>query len=189
ATVWSSESTICAGTSPATIPQNRQSLPSTGVLGRCRTAPAAACAVHEWVSLSLSRSHELPGERHRVVAICDLARVDGLLDLDDAHPFPVVADEGDVVAVDPARRGLPHVVHDGTKTQCPAPGQLVGERLGELLGDLRRTVARVPLQVGLDLEQLPQDLDRVTVDIEMVIRVLLDTAERLELRQDRRRRP
>src|SRR4051794_33564263 len=71
ATVCSSESTICAGTSPATIPQKRQSLPSTAAQLICRPA---------------RRLHEPAGERDRVVSARDLARVDGGLDLADDPP-------------------------------------------------------------------------------------------------------
>ena len=72
----------------------------------------------------------------------------------------------------------------GAEAQRVAAGELVGERLGEQRPDLAAGVARVAVEVGLDLEQAGQHLERVPVDVEVVVRVLADAAERLELGQD-----
>ena len=80
--------------------------------------------------------------------------------------------------------GLAGVVDERSEAQRTAPGQLVGKRLGEQLAHSRRVLAGESVEVALDLEQLPQHLDRVAVDVEVVVGALLDTAQRFQLRED-----
>ena len=96
----------------------------------------------------------------------------------------VVADEGDEAAlVLLAGRRLARVVQDGREAQRLAAGELVGERLGEQRADVGGDIAREPLEIALDLEQVGEHLERVPVDVEVVVGVLLDPAQALELRE------
>ena len=72
---------------------------------------------------------------------------------------------------------------DGAEPQRVPAGELVAERLVEQRPHLGRRVAGVAVEVGLDLEQVGQHLERVAVDVQMVVGVLADAAQCLELRQ------
>ena len=72
---------------------------------------------------------------------------------------------------------------DGGETKRPAPRELVGQRLGEQLAHGRRLLPGDGLELGLRLDQPPQHLHGVTVNVEVVVGVLLDAAEGLELGQ------
>ena len=72
---------------------------------------------------------------------------------------------------------LADVVEQGAEAKPGAPRQLVGERLAEQRADLVGAVAGEALEVALDLEQFVEHLDRVVVDVEVVVGVLVDAAE------------
>src|SRR5205814_2684209 len=95
----------------------------------------------------------------------------------------VVPDEGHApVRPHPARRWLADVVEQRGEAQRLPVVELVRERFGE-----RALEARPELRpedggrVALDLEQPAQDLDRVTVDVEVVEVALLYAVEGVEL--------
>ena len=79
---------------------------------------------------------------------------------------------------------LRRVVQEGAEPKRGAAGHLVGERLGEQVCDRAGTLAREPLQVALDLEQVREHGDRVVVDVEVVVGRLADPVEGIELGQD-----
>ena len=109
---------------------------------------------------------------------------------DKARAGLVVADEQHPASLaDRARLRLAEVVDQGGAAQRIAPGELVGERLGEQLANVGGRGAHERLQIALDLDQPRQHLHGVPVDVEVVVRVLLDAAKRLELRQQDRGRP
>ena len=97
-----------------------------------------------------------------------------------------MADEGDVAALLAARRRLADVVEEGAEAQRGAAGHLVGQGLGEQLRGLACALAGEALQVGLDLERVLEDGERVAVDVEVVVGSLPDPAQRLQLGQDDR---
>jgi hypothetical protein len=102
---------------------------------------------------------------------------------DDLDADTVVPDEGDEVAAPLHRRRLAAVVDQRPEAQGAATGQAVAERLRQQLPHLPGVLAGKSLQVALDLEQLAQYLDRVPVDVEVVVGSLLDSAQSLELGQ------
>ena len=79
-------------------------------------------------------------------------------------------------------------MEEGGEAQRAAPGELVGERLGEQLASVRGRGPHEGLQVGLHLDHPRQHLQRVPVHVGVVVRVLLDPAKRLDLRQQSRHR-
>ena len=109
--------------------------------------------------------------------------------VDDLRPDRVVADEGDVAAVRSPSCRLAGVVKQRAEPERVAAGELVAERLREERAHLVGALACVALEIALDDEELAQHLDRVAVDVQVVVRVLLDAAQRLELRQDAGGRP
>ena len=105
-----------------------------------------------------------------------------------SRPLAVVADEGDVAVALPPGRGLAEVVQEGAEAKRLAAGQLVGERLGQQRLELRRPASpQTRPRSRLDLEQALEDRERVAVDVEVVVGVLLDAAQGLQLGEDRRR--
>src|SRR5262249_22683436 len=84
--------------------------------------------------------------------------------------------------------GFPRSWKSAAKRNPPRARELVRERFGEELGDLGRVRSDQAIEIGLHLERAAQDLDRVPVDIEVVVGVLLDAVQRDELREDDGRR-
>ena len=83
------------------------------------------------------------------------------------------------------RHRLGDVVEEGAEAQRGGAVHLVGERLGEHRGGLLGAVdADVTGQVGLDRERAPQHLERVPVDVEVVVGALADALRRLQLGED-----
>ncbi len=89
----------------------------------------------------------------------------------------------------PARHRLADVVQDGAEAKRRAATEIVGERLVEQHAHLSGSLAGVAVEVALDREQLLEHLDRVIVDVEVVVRVLDHASQRGELRQHGGRRP
>ncbi len=104
--------------------------------------------------------------------------------VDDLGPNRVVPDEGDVALVVALRRGLSGVVEKCPEPQTVAAGEIVAKRLVQERAHGLGALTRVPLEIAFDLEDLPENLDRVVVDIQMVVRVLSHAAQSFELRQD-----
>jgi hypothetical protein len=104
----------------------------------------------------------------------------------------VVADEGHAaVGAQPARLRLGGVVQERREAQPAAARELVGERLGEQRGHrgrLRPAEADGG-RVGLHRHDGVQHLERVAEHVGVVVRALLDAAQRLQLRQDRGEQP
>ena len=126
------------------------------------------------------------GERPQVVGQPAARPQPGAEPADDLRPVAVMADEGDVAALLAARRRLADVVEEGAEAKRGAPGHLVGEGLGEQLRDLAGALAGEALQVGLDLQRVPEHREGVAVDVEVVVGALPDAAQRLQLGQDDR---
>ena len=102
----------------------------------------------------------------------------------------VVPDEEDAAVV--ARRAgrrFAEVVDERAEAKRPAAREPVGERLGEQLGHGGGVLARVGVEVPLDLDDPAQNLERVPVGIKVVVRVLGHAAQGVELGQHRRHRP
>src|SRR5205085_8434163 len=92
-------------------------------------------------------------------------------------------DEGDVAAALPLRLRLADVVQQRAEAQRLAAGQLIGQRLVEELGRLGRQSAEEAGQVCLDREPLLEHGQGVAMDVEVVVGVLHDAAQRVELGQ------
>ncbi len=108
---------------------------------------------------------------------------------DEAGTGAIVADEQDPASLaHGACLRLAEVVEEGREAQRITPGELVGERLRQQRANVRGRRAHEGLEVGLHLDQPRQHLHGVPVNVEMVVRVLLDPAKRLELGQQGRRR-
>ena len=105
----------------------------------------------------------------------------------------VVAEERRRAVVAVAERGgLGDVVQQRAEAQREAAVDLVGERLGEQRRDGRgvgRPDAEHRGRVGLERDRLLEHLERVGVDVGVVVAVLLDAAQRVQLGQDRRGQP
>ena len=106
---------------------------------------------------------------------------------DDQGADLVVADEGDVARALRARLGLAQVVEERAETHRLPRVSSSASGSARKAVDLGREVAREPLHVALEAEPLPQHLQRVAEDVEVVVRVLDDTAERLQLGKHRSR--
>ena len=81
---------------------------------------------------------------------------------------------------------LGDVVQQGAEAQRAAAGQLVGQRLGQQRAHRRgqRLVAERGRGIALEVDAGLQDLERVPVDVAVVVGVLLDAAQRRQLGQD-----
>jgi hypothetical protein len=104
---------------------------------------------------------------------------------DDPLASLVVADEGDVAVALLSGLGLAEIVEQGAEAKRAAAGDLVGERLGEERGGAIGLLTGEARQIGLELERVLEHCQRVAVDVEVVIRVLDDAAQRRQLRQHR----
>ena len=110
------------------------------------------------------------------------ARAEAATDpLDDDGAHAVVADEGDVAAARVSGRRLAEVVEECSEAHGPRPIEAVGQRFGQQRGHLARVAAHVAAQVGLDLQPPDEHLHGVAMDVEVVVRVLLDAPEAREL--------
>jgi hypothetical protein len=104
-------------------------------------------------------------------------------------PPHVVTDEGDppVPWTDGARERLGGIMQKRTPAKRLAAGQLIGKRLLEQPTNLRTMALERAYMKGAaglfpgQCDRLSEDLDRVVVDIEMVVAILLHTPERIEL--------
>ena len=91
----------------------------------------------------------------------------------------IVTHEGDPsVRADRACGRLADVVEERAEPQRLAAGELVRERLVE-------HGAHAGLGIAVDRDQVPQDLERVVVDVEVVVAALLDAVEGGQLGQHR----
>ena len=105
----------------------------------------------------------------------------------EAGPLAVVADERHAPALQHAAGlGLGGVVQQRGEALAGAARQLVGQRLGEQRRDRRGELAAEAdgLRVGLHRHDGVEHLERVAEHVGVVIRALLDAAQRLELGQD-----
>ena len=107
------------------------------------------------------------------------------------RPAGIVSDEGhtSVLGADRTREGLGRVVQQRAPAQRLSAGQLVRERLGEqslhggtALADARLQLAHPVPRTGGQLDRPVEHLERVSVHVEVVEAVLLDPAQRLQLR-------
>src|SRR5829696_367235 len=105
---------------------------------------------------------------------------------DQPSPDLVVPDEGDVARSLGTSLRLAEVVEERAESQSIPASELVRERLVEELLDVRSQVPGEILEVRLDPEPFLEHCERVAEDVEVVIRVLDDSPEILELRQDHR---
>ena len=99
----------------------------------------------------------------------------------------VVAHEGDAAAGEHVARGrLADVVQQRAEAQRLGAGELVAERLGQDPLDARGLLGAEQLRQPLLQLDLPgQHLERVVVDVEVVVVALLDPVEGGQLGQDR----
>jgi hypothetical protein len=99
----------------------------------------------------------------------------------------VVAHERDpAVGQHAARLRLGDVVQERDEAQRLPGVELVADRLAQLRVDLcAEVLAEDRRRVGLDLDLALEHLDRVPVDVEVVVAALLDAVELGQLRQDR----
>ena len=105
------------------------------------------------------------------------------------RPLLVVVGEADAtVGQLGAGARLGDVVQQSAEAQPAAAGQLVGQRLGQQGAHRRgqRLVAERSGGIALEIDAGLQDLERVPVDVEVVVWVLLDAAQGGQLGQDRR---
>jgi hypothetical protein len=72
-------------------------------------------------------------------------------------------------------------VDQGSEAQRPTPGEVVGERFRQQRCHVGGPLTREALQVALDLEQLREHGEGVSVHVEVVVGALLDSAQRLQL--------
>jgi hypothetical protein len=171
-------------------PQVGEHAPPGQRLGLVDEEPEAQVVAHE-------RGHVRPQPLARVQPFEHRAG-----ELRAAH---VVADERhtSVHRAYRARQRLGRVVQQRPPTQCLAAGELVRERLREQRTDLvapcadarpqlarcrRCPRARPRLSVGRQLDRPVEHLERVAVDIEVMEAALRHPTQRLQLRQDHRRR-
>ena len=100
----------------------------------------------------------------------------------------VVTEEGRRAVVAVAEgRGLRGIVQQRAEAQGEAAVEVVGERLGEQPAHRVRVLgAEHGRGVRLDGERLLEHLDRVVVDVGVVVAVLRDALQRRELGEDRR---
>ena len=97
---------------------------------------------------------------------------------DDPRAGAVVAEEEDAaLVVHAAGLRLAEVVEERAEAKRGAAVEPVGELLAEDGLDGRGVLAGVLGEVALDREQPLEDLDRVPVGVEVVVRVLLDAAQ------------
>jgi hypothetical protein len=104
---------------------------------------------------------------------------------DHLGALDVVAFEADETVFLLTRLRLGDVVEEGAEAQPGGAVHLVGQRLGEEGGGFRGALGpdEAP-QVGLDLERVPEDLERVPVHVLVVVGTLFDPLRPLQLGED-----